>query len=330
MKEYIRKIVNLFINSKHNNSIESDVYRWLMEPQNREEKDSALRDVWNSTSAEMDSTMLLSFGNLYGKIDEKSRQRHFNIKSLIAIAAVLMLGVINVGVYIAVQPSDYKVAMVNNYTKTGEINTIILPDGSRVKTNAETLLVYPKEFDKDNRTVFMVGEAYFDVAKDPSKPFVVNSTNLSITALGTVFNVSAHLDNEDITTTLLSGKIEVTCSTTGQTHIITPRQQVIYNKDTGNSRLLTDVNIDDVTAWQKGLIIFKNESFATIVSELEKQYDITFQYNTKGALNRDRYNFKFNKDATLDYIMNIMQQVIGEFNYKIVDDVCYIKSTKHL
>ena len=167
----------------------------------------------------------------------------------------------------------------------------------------------------------MIGEAEFKVARNPKKPFIVRSSNMAITALGTEFNVKAYPEEDVITASLIEGKVRVDCNDT-ISYVLTPGYQVVYNKCTDDCQMLT-ANMKDVTAWMRGELVFDKVTLTEIVRTLERHYGITFHISTKKS-NQDRYNFVFRKDATLEETLEVMKVVIGQFDYRLEGSICYI------
>ena len=87
---------------------------------------------------------------------------------------------------------------------------------------------------------------------------------------------------------------------------------------------LAEANIEDVTAWQKGMYVFRGVTMSAILNELERRYAVTFQYNAN-LFNDDKFNFRFREKSTLEDILNIMQEVVGGFNHELKGNICYIK-----
>ena len=149
---------------------------------------------------------------------------------------------------------------------------------------------------------------------------------MSVTALGTEFNVMAYPENDEIVATLIHGKIKVDCNNGKESYILNPGQQISYARSTTKSRF-AEANLDDVTAWQKGLFVFRGATMKEILSTLERRYVVTFQYNAN-LFNEDKYNFRFRENSNIKEIMDVMKEVVGGFDYKIEEDVCYIKATR--
>lgn len=132
----------------------------------------------------------------------------------------------------------------------GDKKHFLLPDSSEIWLNAGTAIKYPEKFSKAQRLVYLDGEAYFSVRKDAAKPFIVETSQLSVKVLGTQFNVKAYADDELVTTTLTSGKVEVTPPVQGS-QILKPNEQLTYDKKTSAVNI-TEVSPTDADGWITG------------------------------------------------------------------------------
>lgn len=330
MKDYIQKIVRVFASSKHEEKekVTMEVHQWLLDSEHADEKEAALNSLWEETEAQADAGTWKSLENVYRKLgveEKSSNENQIKIWRYVA-AAVVILTVSVSGTFYFTKNAYSEVAMVEKFTQDGDMNKIELPDGSMVQTNSGTLLLYPKTFKGDTRTVYLIGEANFKVKKNPDKPFIVKSTTMSVTALGTEFNVAAYPESGEIVATLINGKIKVECDGEKQSYTLIPGQQITYSKNNAKC-LLSNANLEEVTAWQKGLFVFKGDTMKEILNILERRFNITFQCNISG-FSDDKYNFRFRQNANIEEIMGIMQEVVGGFNYKIEGNICYIKLIK--
>lgn len=328
MNDYIQKIITVFTTSEHHEEVTKEVHQWLLSEEHAEEKETALCSLWNETEAEADSDTWNSLSKVYHKIgvgepfnQKKNRLRVWQY----AAAAVIVLAISISGTFFYTKNLYSEIAIVEQFTPIGEMNTITLPDGSQVQTNSGTMLLYPEIFKGDTRTVYLIGEANFKVKKNPDKPFIVKSKAMEVMALGTEFNVSAYPENDEVVATLIHGKIKVDCKDEMKSYLLNPAQQVTYQSHTKQS-VLAVADLEDVTAWQKGLFVFRSVMLEEVLTTLERRYAITFQYNAN-FLNEDKYNFRFREKSTIEDVMAIIQEVVGEFSYKIDDDICYIKPT---
>ena len=164
-------------------------------------------------------------------------------------------------------------------TTTGGEYTLILPDGSKVKLNSQTRLRFPVPFDKNSRLVELEGEAFFDVVESEAVPFIVNTVEMKITVYGTAFNVSAYRNDTYIQTTLVKGSIGVSLPRNNKPVELKlkPGQQACYHK-TLNVMETKEVNIQQYTAWTKGLFVFENEPLEQILQKLARWYDCEIEF----------------------------------------------------
>lgn len=330
MKNYIQKIMSVFTASEHSEKVTKEVHQWLVDEEHADEKEAAVHALWEETEGKVDAGTWASLASVYNKVGAdmtvKKRYQLFPWKYVAAAVAILVITVSGTFWLTKNIFAEEAVAMIETYTPDGKSQQIELPDGSKVYVNSGTLLLYPDAFKSDTRTIYLIGEAVFNVKKDPKKPFIVRSANMSVTALGTEFNVTAYPEDAEIVATLIHGKVKVDCDQQGKSYVLNPGQQVIYNRKTTQSKM-ADANLEDVTAWQRGQIVFRGSTMEDIVLTLGRRFDITFQYNTN-LFTKDKYNFSFRKDADIAEVMEVMKEVTGKFTYKLDGNVCYMKTIK--
>lgn len=153
-----------------------------------------------------------------------------------------------------------------------------LPDGSLVWLNASSSIHFPTSFVENERRVDVTGEAYFEVAKNPSKPFIVSVNNSEIQVLGTHFNINSYNDEDDMKTTLLEGSVKFVSG--ANINILKPGQQSQLAKN-GDIKVVSDVDVDKVVAWKNGLFEFENAGIETVMRQLSRWYDVDVEYNGK-------------------------------------------------
>ena len=163
------------------------------------------------------------------------------------------------------------------YGKTSEI---FLSDGTKVFINAGSRLVYPENFTGKTREVFLVGEAYFEVKKDPAHPFIVQVRDLSVKVLGTHFNISAYPGDNVIETVLAEGKVRMEKINSGffdkATELFT-NQMASFDVNTKETRVRT-VIAENYTIWTAGILKFESADLNRITKKLERYYNIRFKY----------------------------------------------------
>ena len=159
----------------------------------------------------------------------------------------------------------------------GDKATIELPDGTNVVLNSASQLSYLNNFGENGRRVQLNGEAYFKVAHDEKRAFIVQVGDLEVKVLGTSFNVSAYEDAKDVTVVLLEGKVGVYAQKTS--HIMKPGDKIEYNKAT-HKITATQVHPSDYIEWTKGNIYFEKESLENIMKTLSRIYDVEIRFDS--------------------------------------------------
>ncbi len=203
---------------------------------------------------------------------------------------------------------------------------VVLSDGTHVFLNAGTTLRYPVQFLKGfDRTVFLTGEAYFDVAKDKEHPFKVHADELDIEVLGTKFNISHYPEDTNINTVLVEGSVELHTKgedgESGEGTLLKPGFKAEWRK-VRNDIAIEKVDTQIYTAWVQGKLVFRNTSFRKIRQALERKYNVTIKNMDK---NLDEQLF----DATFD--IETIEEVMESFSksyaidYRIEDNEVIIE-----
>jgi ferric-dicitrate binding protein FerR (iron transport regulator) len=173
-------------------------------------------------------------------------------------------------------PTSSDAAKINQIVVPfGHRHTITLSDGTRVQLNSGSRLVFPAGFSGKTREVYLKGEGYFEVFKNPNQPFIVKTDVMDIKVLGTVFDISAYEDEQNIYTVLVEGKVAVSqknllFGTTDKN--LSPGQGYFYSSATKTSDIRM-VDLYDYISWKDGLFLFKDKPLNSIVSRLEKYYN---------------------------------------------------------
>jgi len=203
-------------------------------------------------------------------------------------AVALMVVTAGSVVYIALQKNKILSAsgepanklLVEKYVPKGERAKITLPDGSEVELNADSKLTYPSKFTGSSRELQLTGEAFFRVQNDPKRPFHVSSKNLTITVLGTSFNMQCYPDKSQVKVALVTGKVRlariddpVNKQGSGETLELTPSEMGVFNKS-DLSLEKKKYDIDEETGWRQGIVVFKNADFNEIADRFDKIYNI--------------------------------------------------------
>ena len=153
-----------------------------------------------------------------------------------------------------------------------------LADGTLVYLNSATRMKYPVKFDEKERKVYLSGEAYFEVAKDPERPFFVEMEGVEVRVYGTSFNVNTH-QKGNVQTVLVKGSIGVKVLSSGMESVIRPGQMAEFKQ--GNTKVdVKDVNVAVYTDWKDGIFRFENQRLEDILTVLSNWYDVDVFYQT--------------------------------------------------
>ena len=179
---------------------------------------------------------------------------------------------------------------------------IVLADGTRVWLNSATKLIFPQNFTGKERRVMLSGEAFFDVARDESKPFIVETSRMDVKVLGTRFNVNAYTDNEVVSTTLVDGCVEV-ASGTQKPITLVPGEQAYGEAGELEKR---EVNIRLYTSWIDGRFMFNNVELEEIAKQISRWYDVEIFF-TNENVKRTRFTGGMVKFKPLDDLIRMIE-----------------------
>lgn len=195
-------------------------------------------------------------------------------------------------------------------TPTGGQYNIVLADGTKVYLNAVSSIKYPTQFNGDQRVVELDGEAYFEVAKNKNKPFIVKSGDQDIEVLGTHFNVHAYTNESVIKTTLLEGSVAV--SYKNQKEVLKPGQQSNVSEKF-NKIGIKQVDTEAAIAWKNGRFKFDNADLKTVMRQLERWYGIKAEY--RGDVSDIRFNGGTFMNKNLSEVLKVLE--LSNIKFKV-------------
>lgn len=191
-------------------------------------------------------------------------------------------------------------------TANGNQYQLILTDGSKVWLNAASSIRFPTTFIGNERKVAITGEAYFEVAKDATKPFRVefkskSGENEEIEVLGTHFNVNAYGDEPEMKTTLLEGSVRI--KNEDGIKMLKPGQQAgITSK---GIEIKNNIDLDQVVAWKNGYFVFNSVDIHTLMRQVQRWYDVDVSF--AGAVSEDGYTGKISRDVPLSKLLHVLE-----------------------
>ncbi|AUP77929.1 FecR family protein [Flavivirga eckloniae] len=185
----------------------------------------------------------------------------------------------------------------------GQNLKVRLADGTKIYCDAGTTITYPTHYYRDTkRNLHLIGQAYFDVAKDKDHPFIVTTKDMKIEVLGTQFNVNAYPENLNTSTVLVEGSVAIqpTKKPKASKQFLVPGQRAAIQSRSGKLKI-TDVNTYNATSWVSGKLVFKKTPFNTILETLSRKYNITI-INKNEYLSKQLFTAKFDVE-TLEQIL---------------------------
>lgn len=224
--------------------------------------------------------------------------------SYAAVVAVLMMATywITVRHY---SKTDVAIADNTLYVPAGQRVKITLQDGTGVWLNSKTTLTYPSVFLGKERRVMVDGEAFFEVAGNPEKPFIVSSKGVEMKVLGTKFNVRGYAEDKELRTSLIEGSLQVYLSESAQKSIVlNPNEQVTVS---GNSMRVGSIPDSAYFLWTNGIYSFENERLGSILDRLELYYDVKIVVEDS-SISEWAYTGKFRQRDGIDEILRIIQR----------------------
>lgn len=187
-------------------------------------------------------------------------------------------------------------------TSRGNLYQLVLSDSTRVWLNSASSLHYPAAFSGEARLVELTGEAYFEVAKNTTMPFLVRVNGIEVEVLGTHFNISAYADEDAVKTTLLEGSVKVR-NGEGSVLIKPGEQAAIRNNETVIT--INEADIDKVTAWQKGFFEFDNAELPAIMRQISRWYNVDIRY--EGQPGDKKFGGRISKKLNLGNILTLLE-----------------------
>ncbi|GAA3982754.1 hypothetical protein GCM10022210_37840 [Mucilaginibacter dorajii] len=258
-----------------------------------------------------------------------------------AAAAVLLFAFAGVFYTLSKKTPPQLVSVLMQQIKVplGTTRHLVLGDGTKVTLNAGSTFTYPDNFDKATRDVSLAGEGFFEVTKNPKRPFLVHTNKFTVRVLGTVFNVKAYNNDKTTETTLLQGKVQVQLTNSPEkTIILVPNEKLIVVNQpakaaaANNSKqgkieyqvaALPDVKPEEVkeTAWLDKRILFTNDPFEDVAKQIERKYNVQVVFES-ADLKNEQISGLLDKES-LQTAMQIMVQTTP-FKYRFEGNVLYL------
>lgn len=294
-----KKTLHKFFEGKTTIDEEKSIRQWLEHSKENEESFLKKRLAYD-----------ISLFNNIEKDKEHSKKRYkispWQISTVAATALLLIIS----GLYFVSNNHDdqYNTIIV----PAGQRINLILADETNVWLNSNTKFEYPSKFAKNDRTVYLDGEAYFEVTDNKKKPFKVKTTSGDVQVTGTKFNVEAYSKVNNFVTSLFEGGVDI-YRNEEKLASLDPNQRSSLSD---NKLLISEISDTDAFLWRYGLIAFQNKELEEILLSLEKYFDIDIKVVSE-KLPQHTYSGKFRQADGIDYALRVLQSSI---NFKFERD----------
>lgn len=306
-----QELLNKYIAGDATPEEKEEVARWLDTDKKNMKEFLALRKLYDISIWQQEQTPVakdnLSLGNKRWTLRSASLE-------LAKVAAIFILAFTSVYSFLINEDND-SAKMQTIFVPPGQRAELTLTDGTKVWLNAKTTFTFPDKFTANNRRVTLDGEGYFDVTKNPEKPFIVNTERYDIKVMGTEFNVTAYSGSSVFETSLLKGAVEVfspakDTKVSLEPHMRTYEENGILKKDT--------IEHENYFLWKEGLICFYDEPVDKMIKKLQLYYDVKIDVQNKTLLN-NRYSGKFRTKDGVEHVLKVLQ-LNNKFSYEKDND----------
>jgi ferric-dicitrate binding protein FerR (iron transport regulator) len=254
----------------------------------------------------------------------ENAKRRKKIRILKYAASVAVLMICSLGMYVLGSKNAKKEPLktvINQVIVRDDKTSVTLPDGTNVRLNKGSKISYTENFTDKRRAVTLSGEGFFDVVRDESNPFFVETNGLTVKVLGTEFDVKNYAGDTISEISLLSGKIEVHPENNDEPVKLSPNQKIVYNKQTGLHHI-ENIDAQEYVLWKNEKLVMHNEELGTIFRKMERWYNVDIVYDHTLPV-KTRYSITIT-DEPKEEILRLLS-IITPIKYKIESDKIIIK-----
>lgn len=323
----IRDIIDYYADHDVSDEIKERVLERVSGTQDDKEVNDALSSLWNQAeSACMSEDAISAAYKRLPIVDKKNGKskivKLFTWQRAVAVLIPLVMLVVFAKAYIQMNDdlkASQAIAMLQEHTIADESKIIILADGTKVKLNQGSVLLYPESFRGKERKVFLAGEAFFDIKHDDEHPFHVSTPYFEITDLGTSFSVSSYATDEEVFATLKTGNIELKVVGDNKVYSMNPNDQLVYNVKTKSINMRQVSNEDDGLSWQSKQIVLNDVTLVEATRVMSKVYGVKFSFRS-ALYQNTKITVHFNRGESLVGAMAIVKNLIPGLEYEIKDN----------
>lgn len=323
---YYIQIFEKFLQNQASRDEVEILLRWLKDKKDfREWMDRE----WDVTSADIDLTLQQKlFRQIKEEVDLKTKAaspvkdnklRNLFLFTLRIASVIILLLTTGFSVYYYTKKQMAMPDMIVSVEK-GQKANVVLPDGSKVAVNSDSRLTYGSRFNEKERVIMLEGEAYFEIAPDEKRPFIIETNELKVRALGTSFNVKSYEEENNASAVLMTGRVEVASGR--DCLILNPNERILFDKHTGSMTKSIVEDADAFVNWRYNKLTFNGETFESIVYTLERYYNIRIIFETESL---KKYRFTgTTANTSLESILQIFS-LTSPLSYEVKDSTIILR-----
>lgn len=253
------------------------------------ELEEFINSSWFNEAIDISAVEDERIDRIKAKIDKdikKEEKRTFSLARIAQIAATILI-LFSVSFSIYLYNENNRLSSEELIVSTGKTEraNITLPDGTMVALNFESELSYsPKLYNKTERKIHFKGEGYFQVQQDKERTFVIGAKGMEVRVLGTTFNLSVRNLSNIAELSLEKGSVSIQSAITQKNVILKPNQKAILNQQTGEITVISERNIQDISAWRRGDMVFRNTSLENVIQAIEENYNVNIAVSCSSCL----------------------------------------------
>ncbi len=325
----IKRIIDIYLGHRQTPAVREEFAEWFDSPVDGTRKQQAMQAAWDAIEPAVSQSQIR---RAYTETRERIRRRSSQggprpLWVRIARAAAMLAAPVAAAALTYLVASQHlvpKTEWQEVYAPYGETRSIALSDGSKITINSGSRLIYPLRFSGDERRVFLSGEAYADIAKDPDRGFVLSADDVDILVHGTSFNICSYADNSEVEVALLTGVIDMQTKNLERNRRIrmTPGELTKLDKSSGE---ITSMRFPDglySDNMEGNSLTFLNSRLSDIALQLERTFNVRIVIDDE-KLGDERYYSAFVNHETLDQILAALQ-LNGRMQHRHVGNTIYL------
>lgn len=257
---------------------------------------------------------------IFAQIQERKKRKIYRLTFISVAASLLVLFTLGYNFFID-KPENATIAWIEKSTPKGVRDSVLLADGSKIYLNGGSVLKYPRKFTGKTRDVSFNGEGYFEIAKNPDKPFLINTEQIEVKVLGTKFNLKAYTNDMSVETILEEGHVQIRHSESNQIRDMRPNDCVTFDKQM-NTFSTKQVDPLRASMWRNGKYSFHSTPLVEFTQSLERGFGVTFVIEDPDITTK-HFTGDFTQGETIDEILNILE-ISSNIKFRKKDNIVTI------